>query len=99
MSVDDLFNLFHHFWVFSASYYYTERDRIQHALVMLLMVYTSARPSTLLETDAYKGSDASLRYKDISLFVVHDPLDRDKKTILMKIKMRLYKGRRNAGVA
>lgn len=99
MSVDDLFHLLHYHWVLSTRHYHTERDRIQHALVILLMVYTCARPSTLLETDVYRGSDASLRYHDIRLFVVRDPSNRERKTLLMTIKLRLYKGKRNAGIA
>ncbi|KAL9050990.1 MAG: hypothetical protein Q9162_006310, partial [Coniocarpon cinnabarinum] len=76
ISVDDLFNLLHYYWVLSPRYYRTERDRIQHALVILLMVYN-----------------------DLRLYVVRDPSRNGSNALLMTIKLRLYKGRRNAGTA
>lgn len=97
MSVDDLYNLFTTFWCTSDHWYPTERERIQHALLLLLIVYTTARPSALLATDPYEKLDNSLLYKDIRVFLVRDPQNPTKTLLLMLIKIRLNKGKRNVG--
>jgi hypothetical protein len=49
MSVNDLLQLLHHHWPLCTDYYPIEWQRVQHALLILLMAYTSARPGVLVE--------------------------------------------------
>ena len=38
MSIDDLLQLLHHHWALRTDYYTIERQRVQHALIILMMV-------------------------------------------------------------
>lgn len=76
--------------------YAIERERIQHALLILLMVYTTARPSTILPGNKSNSNDC-IKDKDIELFKVRDPEDKSNHILVMKIRLRLMKGRRNKG--
>ena len=98
MNVDDLLHVLHYHWVRSNDYFHTERDRVQLALLCLLMAYSSARPGTLTECAGYRGSNSALRYRDIELFVVSDPSGSKVTCLLIKVRLRLMKGRRDAGV-
>lgn len=96
MNVDDLFLLLYHHWMLCTDRYAIERERIQHALLILLMVYTTARPSTILPGNKSNSNDC-IKYKDIELFKVRDPEDKSNHILVMKIRLRLMKGRRNKG--
>lgn len=65
---------------------------------MLLIAYTTVRLSTLLATSIYKGLEVVLKYKDIKLYAIRDPINKEKYIILMFITLRLIKGKRNASV-
>jgi hypothetical protein len=69
MSIDDLLQLLHH-WVLSTDYYSVERQRVQHALLILLMAYTSARKGALVEGSGYYNTNDCPKYKDIECFKV-----------------------------
>ena len=73
MNVDDLLQLLHHHWVLSTDYYPVERERVQHALIILFMACTTARPSTLVEGGGYYDTNDCLKYKDIEMFKIRDP--------------------------
>lgn len=60
------------------------------------MVYTTARPSTILPGNKSNSNDC-IKYKDIELFKVRDPEDKSNHILVMKIRLRLMKGRRNKG--
>ena len=64
------------------------------------MTSTTARPGTLVVSSGYmrKGNDA-LKWKDIELFMVKHPEDPTCQTLLMRVRHRLNKGKRNQGVA
>lgn len=96
MNVDALFLLLYHHWMLCTDRYAIERERIQHALLILLMVYTKARPSTILPGNKSNSNDC-IKYKDIELFKVRDPEDKSNHILVMKIRLRLMKGRRNKG--
>jgi hypothetical protein len=49
VNVDDLLTLSHYHWTRDANWFHTERQRVQLALLVLLIAYTSARPSAFLE--------------------------------------------------
>jgi len=97
MNVDDLLLLLYHHWALCTDHYAIERERIQHALLILFIVYTSARPGTIVEGGGYRNTNDCLKYKDIELFKVRDPEDTSKHILIMKIRLRLMKGKRNKG--
>ncbi len=98
MSVDDLLQLLHHHWALCTDYYAIERQRVQHALIILLMVYTSARPGALVEGNGYYDTNDCLKYKDIEIFKVRDPEMPSRNILIMMVTLRLMKGKRNKGL-
>jgi hypothetical protein len=52
----------HHHWTVYTEYY---RQRLQHALLILLCAGTSARPGILIEGGGYYDENDALKYKDI----------------------------------
>ncbi|KAH2091648.1 hypothetical protein KXX03_000176 [Aspergillus fumigatus] len=63
-----------------------------------MMTSTSARPGTLIESSGYMRSNDSLKWKDVELYMVKHPEDPNCQMLLMRVKHRLNKGRRNRGV-
>ena len=59
-SVTDLFNLLHYHWCQDAD---TGRYRVQAALLIQLIAYTSSRPGAIIESNCYKGLSQVLKYK------------------------------------
>lgn len=98
MNIDDLILLLYHYWTRYTDHYAVEWERVQHALLILSIAYTSARPSTILQGRGKRDND-SLKYKDIQLFKVRNPQDRSKHIFIMMIRLRLMKGKRNKGVS
>ncbi|KAI9763720.1 MAG: hypothetical protein M1839_006318 [Geoglossum umbratile] len=97
MSVDDLLQLLHHFWALCTDYYPVERQRVQHALLILLMAYTSARPGALVEGSGYYNTNDCLKYKDIEIFEVRDSECPSRNILIMTVTLRIMKGKRNKG--
>lgn len=62
-SVTDLFNLLHYHWCQDVESACHGRYRIQVALLMQLIAYTSSRPGAILEANCYKGLSQVLKYK------------------------------------
>ena len=62
------------------------------------MTCTTARPATLIEGCGYYNSNECLKYKDIEIFKVRDPTFPDQQVFLMKVTLRLMKGKRDAGL-
>jgi hypothetical protein len=87
--------LLHHHYAQCNVFFAHERERIQLVLFILLVMSTTARPSTLIEGCGYNDS---LKYKDIEVFKVWDPDAPSEQVLLMRIDLRLYKGRRNKGL-
>ena len=63
------------------------------------MTSTTAHPGTLVVSSGYmrKGKD-TLKWKDIELFMVKHPEELSCQTLLMRVRHRLNKGKRNQGV-
>ncbi|KAF7166244.1 hypothetical protein CNMCM5623_000001 [Aspergillus felis] len=64
-----------------------------------MMSSTSARPGTLIESPGYMRCNDSLKWKDIELYMVKHPENPACQTLLMRVRHRLNKGKRNKGVA
>ncbi|MCJ1368384.1 hypothetical protein MMC16_007526 [Acarospora aff. strigata] len=75
LSIDDLHQILHHHWVMDTDIYRIERQQVQLALIMLIMVCTTSRPGALVECSSYQDSNEALCYKDIHLILVRDPAD------------------------
>ncbi|KAJ5090353.1 hypothetical protein N7532_009037 [Penicillium argentinense] len=58
-----------------------------------------ARPGTLIESSGYLHENDALKWKDIELFMVKHPDSPTSQVLLIRVKHRLNKGRRNEGVA
>lgn len=97
LTVDDLFQILHYHWASDTDTYPIERQRVQQAFLMLLLVYTASRPGAIIESSSYAGTNEALRYGNIRIRVVPDGLGRYKNVILMEVMLDLYKGRRETG--
>jgi hypothetical protein len=97
MNNDDVLDILYHHWAVCVDHYPTERQRLQHALLMLLCAGTSARGGTIVEASGYHGSNEALQYRDIAVHLVPHPEDAKRVMVVMLITFRLYKGKRNAG--
>ncbi|KMU88075.1 hypothetical protein CIHG_05843 [Coccidioides immitis H538.4] len=95
---DDLFALLYHAVAISQVYFPTQRQRTQHGTIRKMMTGTSARPGTLLESSGYCRTNDSLLWGDIELFMVMDPEHPTCQVLLMRVKHRLNKRKRNKGV-
>ena len=62
-SVTDLFNLLHYHWCQDADAAVHGRYRVQAALLIQLIAYTSSRPGAIIESNCYKGLSQVLKYK------------------------------------
>ncbi|KAK5110395.1 hypothetical protein LTR85_001273 [Meristemomyces frigidus] len=119
MNIDDLLVLLHHHWAVCTAWFPTERQRVQLALLLLVIAYTGVRPCGVLEVprtrtleEAEDGDDPdfltsvrdpdarvdSLKYKDINMFKVKDPMSEREHVFLMIITSRLMKNNRHKGL-
>ncbi|KAL4870886.1 hypothetical protein BDV12DRAFT_195076 [Aspergillus spectabilis] len=98
VNIDDLLFATHHLVAVTKIQYPTARCLQQLSTLRKMMTSTSARPGTLVVSSGYmrKGKDA-LKWKDIELYMVKHP-DEPCQTLIMKVKHRLNKGKRNRGV-
>ena len=97
MNNDDVLAVLYHHWAVCRDYYPTERQRLQHALLILLCAGTSARPGTVIEGGGYYDTGDALTYGDIKAHVAKDPDNPARKSVVMLITLRLMKGYRNRG--
>lgn len=100
INADDLLSMLHYDVAISAVFFPTFRQRAQHETIRKMMTATSARPGTLVLSSGYcrEGRDA-LCWGDIELFMVIDPERPNCKVLLMRVRHRLNKGKRNKGRA
>ncbi|PYH99453.1 FluG domain protein [Aspergillus ellipticus CBS 707.79] len=99
MNIDDLLYTTHHLVGITNVWFPTVRCRQQHSTLRKMMTSTSARPGTLVESSGYMRQNDALLWKDIELYMVKHPEHPTCKVLLMRVKHRLNKGRRNRGVA
>lgn len=62
------------------------------------MTLTSACPGTLILSSRYIRSPDALKWKDIKLYIVKHPEDSNCQMLLMRVRYRLNKYKRNKGV-
>ncbi|EGP82385.1 uncharacterized protein MYCGRDRAFT_11476, partial [Zymoseptoria tritici IPO323] len=96
LNVDDLLATLHVHWVRCQEWYAAERQRVQLSLILLLIVYTSARPSAVFTS--FETAGDCLKYKDIQIFKVKGQ-SQDDHVLLMIVTLRLMKGQRNKSLA
>ncbi|KAF1815641.1 hypothetical protein P152DRAFT_192051 [Eremomyces bilateralis CBS 781.70] len=97
-NVDDVYLLLYHHYALSNEYYAHERERVQHSLIILFMIGTSARPSTLVERGGYYNTNECLKYMDIEIFKVRNPELPSQQVFIMRVRLRLLKGKRDKGL-
>ena len=97
MDADDVLGALHHHWALSDEYYPDERQRLQHAMMIIFCASTTARGGTIVESSGYLGTNQALEYRDVHLYVVPSPEVPDGIQLGMLIQLRLLKGRRNRG--
>ncbi|KAL4770669.1 hypothetical protein BDW60DRAFT_223770 [Aspergillus nidulans var. acristatus] len=99
INIDDLLYKTYHIMALTNVHFATVRCRHQHSCLRKMMSSTSARPGTLVESEGYMRRPCSLKWKDIELYMVEHPENPACQTLLMRVKHRLNKGKRNKGVA
>ncbi|KAJ6258013.1 hypothetical protein Dda_6925 [Drechslerella dactyloides] len=88
----DLFALLHYHWCLDTSVFRHERYRVQLALLMMLMAFTASRPGALIESHCRRGSNESLKYKDVALRLIRCEEDSNF-IIVMEIASWIMKGK------
>jgi len=88
--------LYYH-WVFDTEVYDLERDRIQLAAVLLLLAYTGSRPGAIVESSSQgiAGTNAALCYGDLVLKLLKPK--EGPSLLILKVRIRLDKGKRKQG--
>jgi Protein of unknown function (DUF3435) len=97
MNADGVLDILHHHWVLSDEYYPDERQRLQHATMIIFCASTTARAGTVVESSGYLGRNEAVEYRDIELFALRDPDWPGGVKLGMLVQLRLLKGRRNRG--
>ena len=97
VDVDDVDKMLHCLWKNPKTIHATGREMVQHGLLINVLSYIGPRVSTILVTAGTKNKPNSVRYKDVELFIVRDKNDPSIARILMKLKLRFYKGHRGEG--
>jgi Protein of unknown function (DUF3435) len=92
MNNDGVLVIPYHYWAVCNDYYPTGRQRLQHALLILFCVSTSARPDTLIESGGYCDENDALKYRDIKAHLTRDPETLGRKIVVILITLRLIKG-------
>ncbi|KAJ5084902.1 hypothetical protein NUU61_009481 [Penicillium alfredii] len=97
-NIDDLLFTTYHLLVWCPITFPTVRSIFQLNTLRKMMTSTSARPGTLIESSGYLHENDALKWKDIELFMVKHPENPTSQMLLMRVRHRLNKGRRNEGV-
>ena len=97
MSADDVLAVLHHHWALSDDYYPEERQRLQHAGMIIFCASTTARAGSVVESTGYFGRNEAMEYGDIQLYAVRDDQHPGGIKLGMLVQLRLLKGRRNRG--
>ena len=94
MSVEDLLVTLHHLWAFDHSAFPIERQRVQLALLLLIMAYTSSRPGALVEASCAAGTNECVTYNDVRILLIPNPEESARNVIVMEVTLRYTKGNR-----
>ena len=95
MEMRDMHRILHHHWAVSSKAFTHERYRIQIALLILLIAYTTSRPGALVESSSYRNSNQALLYKHVCLVLIRNPDDNEEHILVLELESTLMKGRRN----
>lgn len=74
--------------------YPVERQRVQQALITLLIAQITVQPGAIVESRSYRGSNEALLYRDVALRLVRDPPESSETVLAMEVTVRLLKGYR-----
>ena len=91
---DDLYHLLTYLWTQDTHILPVERQRVQQALITLLIALTSVRPGGIIESGCYRGSDEALLYRNVTLRLIRDFEDRSQTVLLVAVTVVLWKGER-----
>lgn len=94
INADDLHHLLEYLWTRDTHIYPVERQRVQQALITLLIALTTVRPGAIVESSSYYGTNEALLYRDVALRLVRDPAEPSQTVLLMEVTVRLWKGYR-----
>lgn len=72
-SLNDLQDILSYLWMNDPVNFLYERARIQIALLVLILVYTAARPGAIIESHAYYMTGQAMLYKDIKFTLLQNP--------------------------
>lgn len=97
-SIDDVLFTTYHLLVWCPITFPTMRSIFQLNTLRKMMTSTTARPGTLIESSGYLHGNDALKWKDIELYMVTHPDCPTSQVLLMRVRHRLNKGRRNEGV-
>jgi Protein of unknown function (DUF3435) len=97
MDADNVLAMLHHHWALSDEYYPEERQRLQHAIMIIFCASTTARAGTVVESSGYLGQNEAVEYRDIELYAVRDEKNPGGVKLGMIVQLRLLKGKRNRG--
>lgn len=89
INVDDLHHLLKFLWTWDTHVYPVERQRVQQALITLLIALTTVRPGAIVESSSYYGTNEALLYRDVALRLVRDPADPNQTVLLMEVTVWL----------
>ena len=88
--MDDLHHFLEFLWTLHTHIYPVERQRVQQALITLLIALTTVRPGAIFENSAHHdGSSETLLYRDVALRLVRDPAEPSQTVLLMEVTVRL----------
>ncbi|KAH8145064.1 uncharacterized protein LAJ45_10975 [Morchella importuna] len=92
--VTDLFNLLYYHWCRDVQSTCHGRYKIQVAFLMQLIAYTSSRPGSIIEANAYKGLSQVLKYKDMGLSLLRNG-EHGGVILVLEVTTTFLKGKRN----
>jgi len=97
MEVPNLFAFLHFLWNDDPHRFSHERERIQFSLFLLLCAYTSSRSGALIKSsaDGIRDSGDALRYKDVKLTLIRNPMAGGKDVLILEVTLLLMKRKRH----
>jgi hypothetical protein len=95
LCVEDMLALLHYHWCFDTAPVPHERYRVQLPLLLLMTAYTSSRPGALIESSCVRGSNDTLRFRDVVLRVLPNPEEPENHVLVMEMTLLFMKGKRN----
>ena len=79
MNNDNILAILYYYWAICRDYYPTERQQLQHTLLILLCSGTLACPGIVIKGSSYYNENDVLKYSDIKTNIVKDPENPEQK--------------------